>query len=75
MLEDSKNYRSFLDSIKTRIQEARIKASLAVNKELVQLYWTIGKEIAEKQAKDGWGAGVIDRFRTNPAHQGEGIVQ
>lgn len=62
MLEDPKNYRSFLDSIKTRIQEARIRAALAVNKELVQLYWTIGKEIAEKQTKDGWGKGVIDRL-------------
>jgi predicted nuclease of restriction endonuclease-like (RecB) superfamily len=62
MLEDTKNYRLVLDNIKKQIQEARVKASLAVNRELVQLYWNIGKEIVERQTQDGWGTSVIERL-------------
>ncbi len=62
MLENTKDYRLFLNSIKKRIQETRVQASLAVNRELVQLYWSIGKEIVEKQNQDGWGANVIERL-------------
>ncbi len=35
-------YRGLLDDIKARIRVAQIKASLAVNRELIQLYWTLG---------------------------------
>ena len=38
-----------LSDIKLHIQQAQVKAALAANKELILLYWTIGKTIAEKQ--------------------------
>lgn len=39
------NYAAWLESLKTQIRTARVKASLAVNKELVLLYWRAGAEI------------------------------
>ena len=49
-------------TIKKHVQEARVKATLAANKELIKLYWYIGKTIAEKQEKDGWGSSVVERL-------------
>jgi len=48
--------------LKTTIRTARLKAGLAVNRELVLLYWRIGKEILERQSAQGWGAKVIDQL-------------
>lgn len=53
----------YLDTIqvlKDEIRKARLKASLAANKELLLLYWFIGKIILEKQNTFGWGAKIID---------------
>jgi len=55
-------YASFLDGLKTRIRAAQVKAALAVNAELVLLYWRIGRDILVRQDKEGWGARVIDRL-------------
>jgi len=56
------DYQSFLHSIKTRVQQAQFQAVLTVNKELILLYWYIGKEILIRQEKEGWGANVIGRL-------------
>lgn len=56
------NYAVFLDGLKRRIRTAQVKAALAVNQELIQLYWQIGNEILAKQKQGGWGAKVIDRL-------------
>lgn len=56
------NYDDFLRSLKERIRTAQIRAALAVNKELVLLYWQIGKEILERQKQEGWGAKVITKL-------------
>jgi predicted nuclease of restriction endonuclease-like (RecB) superfamily len=56
------NYREFLNDLKTRIRQAQVKAVLAVNQELVRLYWQIGKEILVRQGEEGWGAKVIERL-------------
>jgi predicted nuclease of restriction endonuclease-like (RecB) superfamily len=55
-------YDDFLRDLKQRIQAAQIKAALAVNRELVLLYWQIGRDILERQGKAGWGAKIIDRL-------------
>jgi hypothetical protein len=39
-----------------------VKAALAVNSELVLLYWRLGRDILARQKKEGWGAQVIDRL-------------
>ncbi len=55
-------YADWLTALKSRIQTARLSASLAVNKELLLLYWQIGRDILERQQIQGWGAKVIDRL-------------
>ncbi|HYW09477.1 MAG TPA: PDDEXK nuclease domain-containing protein [Longimicrobium sp.] len=55
-------YGELLESLKSRIRHARLRATLAVNRELVSLYWQIGREILVRQEAEGWGTKVIDRL-------------
>jgi predicted nuclease of restriction endonuclease-like (RecB) superfamily len=55
-------YAELLESLKARIREAQVRAALSVNRELVLLYWHIGREILQRQEREGWGAKVIDRL-------------
>ena len=55
-------YADWLTSLKTRIHHARQRAALAVNQELIGLYWQIGRDILQRQAEQGWGKKVIDRL-------------
>ena len=55
-------YASWLAEVKGRIEAARGRAMQAVNRELVLLYWQIGRDILERQQAQGWGAKVIDRL-------------
>jgi predicted nuclease of restriction endonuclease-like (RecB) superfamily len=55
-------YVQLFDTLKTRIREAQVKAALAVNRELVLLYWNIGRSILQEQEQHGWGAKVVDRL-------------
>lgn len=52
----------WLATLKTRIHAAQQRASLAVNRELVSLYWQIGRDILERQRNEGWGAKIIERL-------------
>ena len=70
-----KAYQGLLSRLKEQIQTAQVRAALAVNRELVLLYWGIGREILDRQKEEGWGAGVIDRLAKDlrlefPAMQG-----
>jgi len=55
-------YRDLIATLKNRIQAAQIKAALAVNSQLIALYWDIGKQIAERQEASGWGDAVIEQI-------------
>lgn len=57
-----KGYDSFLTELKDRIRHAQLRAALSVNRELVLLYWSIGRDILARQSEQGWGAKVIDRL-------------
>lgn len=58
---DARNeYVDFIGSVKDRIRNAQYAALKAVNKELVELYWDIGKMISEKQKELGWGKAVVE---------------
>lgn len=54
------NYGGFLKDIKQRIRSAQYEALKAVNKELIQLYWDIGRMIVERQKKHRWGKSVVE---------------
>ena len=58
----SKEYMIFLNEIKSRIVAARLQAIRSVNKELIHLYWDIGKSIVERQKRFGWGKGVVEQL-------------
>ena len=55
-------YIDWLADLKSRIHTAQQRATLAVNRELVLLYWQIGRDILTRQAAQGWGAKVIERL-------------
>jgi len=55
-------YADWLAELKNRIHGAQQRATLAVNRELVLLYWQIGRDILARQAQQGWGAKVIERL-------------
>ncbi len=55
-------YAELLEDLKARIRQAQVRAALSVNRELVLLYWHIGREILQRQQQEGWGAKVIDRL-------------
>lgn len=62
LLPAVEGYEGFFRDIKERIHSARIRAALAVNQELVLLYWQIGKDILNRQQDQGWGTKIIDRL-------------
>jgi predicted nuclease of restriction endonuclease-like (RecB) superfamily len=53
-------YSSFLLELKERIHKAQYAALKAVNKELIALYWDIGKSIVSRQDQLGWGKAVVE---------------
>ena len=55
-------YDAFLQELKERIRGAQVRAALSVNRELVLLYWGIGRDILSRQQSEGWGAKVVDRL-------------
>ncbi|MCX7087848.1 MAG: PDDEXK nuclease domain-containing protein [Methylococcales bacterium] len=55
-------YTDWLKALKQRIHTAQQRATLAVNRELVLLYWQIGQDILMRQGEQGWGAKVIERL-------------
>lgn len=54
------DYRQFVTGLKSRIVSARLSAARHVNRELVALYWDIGRCIVEKQQALGWGESVVE---------------
>jgi predicted nuclease of restriction endonuclease-like (RecB) superfamily len=58
-------YLRFLEDLKGRIRTARVKASLSANRELIELYWHIGKGIVERQRAAGWGISVVERLSSD----------
>jgi predicted nuclease of restriction endonuclease-like (RecB) superfamily len=54
-LVKNSEYRSFIQAVKQRIQSAQIKAAIAVNQTLLQLYWDLAEQIVEKQRETSWG--------------------
>lgn len=56
------DYKNWLIELKSNIQQSQIKAALAVNSQLIQLYWDLGRQITEKQETAKWGGGFIDQL-------------
>lgn len=61
-IELSENYKQVLQAVKARVQQAQYAALRAVNTELIQLYWDIGRIIVEKQAQHHWGDNIVEQL-------------
>ena len=57
-----KTYIDWIESLKQKIRAAQLKASVAVNVEMMLLYWDIGKSIVEKQEALEWGSKVVEQI-------------
>src|SRR5882762_4520958 len=55
-------YAPLLSDLKVRVRTAQLKAALSVNRELILLYWHIGREILRAQKAEGWGTKVVERL-------------
>jgi predicted nuclease of restriction endonuclease-like (RecB) superfamily len=62
------DYKLLLDTLKNKILNARVKAALAVNQEVIQLYWHIGQDIIEKQKMTKWGDKLIEMLSHDLQH-------
>ena len=62
LIDPPAGYADWLADLKGRIHGAQQRATLAVNRELVLLYWQIGQDILTRQSAQGWGAKVIERL-------------
>jgi predicted nuclease of restriction endonuclease-like (RecB) superfamily len=72
-LDRSENYPSLLAEIKERIRTAQYEALKAVNKELVGLYWDIGRMIVERRDAEGWGKSVVERLSEDLRREFPGV--
>ncbi|NQX13065.1 DUF1016 domain-containing protein [Microbacteriaceae bacterium VKM Ac-2855] len=55
-------YEPFLRSLTSRVQDAQLRAQRTVNAQLISLYWDLGHAILDQQAREPWGAKVLDRL-------------
>ena len=52
----------WMASLKNKIQSARNKLAFSINSQVLELYWELGKDIAEKQKNSDWGSNFIEKI-------------
>ena len=55
-------YAELLEQLKARVRASRVRAARTANSELLKLYWSVGRDILDRQEQAGWGSRVIDRL-------------
>lgn len=61
-LISNNEYQDWVTNLKAQVRSSQQIASLAVNSELIKLYWSIGKQISDKQAQSGWGSKIVEQL-------------
>jgi len=72
-ISHKKDYGSLLGEIKQRIRSAQYEALRSVNKELISLYWDIGKMITERQEGRTWGKSIVEQLSKDLQTEFSGI--
>ena len=67
-------YPALLEDLKARIRQAQVKAAFSVNRELIALYWHIGRSIVERQRTEGWGKAVVVRLAADLQREFPGVA-
>lgn len=57
-----KQYKNWIQDVKLKIKSAQLKAAVAVNEQMILLYWDIGKSILEKQNEFDWGSKIVEQM-------------
>jgi len=65
LLPEPAGYAELLAQLKARVRASQVRATRAANMELLQLYWSVGRDILDRQEQAGWGSRVIDRLATD----------
>jgi predicted nuclease of restriction endonuclease-like (RecB) superfamily len=60
---------SWIIELKSKIHEAQRKVAFSINSQLIELYWDIGKSVADKQDKANWGSSFIEKVATELKHE------
>jgi len=66
-------YAVLLAEVKERVRSAQYEALKVVNKEMIALYWDLGKLIVERQNREGWGKSVVERLANDLQNEFPGI--
>ncbi|WP_347394771.1 DUF1016 N-terminal domain-containing protein, partial [Parabacteroides leei] len=72
-ISETKEYSLFLYEVKSRIRSAQYEAMKAVNKEMISLYWELGRRIYEQQNQLGWGRSVVENLSKDIQKEFPGI--
>ena len=67
-------YGDLLEDLKARIRAAQVKAALSVNRELIALYWHVGRSIVERQRAEGWGKAIVERLSADLGREFPGVA-
>ncbi len=62
LLPEPAGYAELLEQLKARVRTSQVRAARAANSELLGLYWSVGRDILDRQEQAGWGSRVIDRL-------------
>ncbi len=68
MIEKSMNYNEFISQIKNEIKESQNNAILSVNRELLLLYWKVGRKILVNVNSADWGSKIIPKLSKELKH-------
>ncbi|MCD4811439.1 DUF1016 N-terminal domain-containing protein [bacterium] len=74
-IESSKEYIEFVAEVKRRVISARISATRSINRDLIGLYWDIGRMIVKRQEKQGWGKSVVERLSMDLRKEFPGFLE
>lgn len=61
-IKEDTQFKDWVKEIKQRIHQSQIKAAVKVNSELIELYWFLGKGIAEKQKSKSYGSNFFENL-------------
>ncbi|NGX48015.1 MAG: hypothetical protein K1000chlam3_01402 [Chlamydiae bacterium] len=66
-------YSKFIAQLKEKIRTSQLKAAVSVNREMILLYWEIGKEITHKQKQEGWGTKTLEKVALDLQNEFPGV--
>jgi predicted nuclease of restriction endonuclease-like (RecB) superfamily len=66
-------YVELLEELKNRIRHAQVRAVVAASRELICLYWEIGRAIVERQERENWGKAIVDQLAADIQRDFPGI--